>query len=89
MKGDHKIAMIIMLEDLEKYISIEDIEDNKRLKTEDEAMGSDHTMHIELENLGIDLSSPIDEPGTETKEVDLYERFLRKCCKLTRTLNSN
>ena len=47
-------------------------EGNKRRRTEDDSGGSGHTVHIELEKFGDDLSNPIAEPETETEEVELY-----------------
>ena len=61
-----------MLEDLDKDKTTEGSEGSKQRRTEEEPGGSGHTMHIELEKFGADLSSPIAELGTETEEVELY-----------------
>lgn len=72
MIGDQKVARIIMLKDMNK--PPEDnlhVDNQKRQSEEDQPERSHHTMNTGLEKFGVDLSNPIVELTTETKELEL------------------
>lgn len=72
MRGDQKMAQILMLEDLKKHQEYEKLdEDGKRKRTKSEPSGSRQTLNIELEKFGADLSSPIVEPAAKVEEIEL------------------
>ncbi|XP_074377953.1 uncharacterized protein LOC141719470 [Apium graveolens] len=90
MRGDQKIARIIILEDLEKDQEYEGPDGTgKRKRAESEPSGSRETLNIELEKFGADLSSPIAEPAAETEEVELYAGHSGKMVRIGKNMGAD
>lgn len=51
--------------------------------------GSRHTLNIELEKCGADLSCPITEPAAEVEEVEIYAKCSGKMVRIGKNMEPN